>query len=646
MRPLDPRLMRYARSARRHIAIISGLGLLTAALVIAQTLLISGALSPVVAEGAHLKDVLPTIGILCLVIAARAATTALRDAMGHRAAEQAIRELRGAVITRIEDLGPRWRSQHGSDASTLLTRGLSDLAPYFVDFLPQLILVSTVTPLALATILLLDFWSALIAALVIPLIPLFMILVGRFTQDASQAKLASMERLGSQMLDLLVGLPTLRGLGREKGPREHMRRLGADNTRATMATLRVAFLSGGVLEFLATLSVALVAVEIGMRLVTGNVSLFTGLAVIMLAPEVFDPLRQVGAQFHASANGVAAAQAAFEILETPISPADARPASRGPFARGRRTTVQLSPATPAPAQPSPDLSTTLIRCSDLSCTARGTWAPDTLSFDITPGTITALVGHSGAGKTTTVQTLLGLHTPTRGEIALFPHYSPSASSTPGTHAPEGGLSKDAPTSPAGIPISSIERDSYWRNIAWVPQSPTLLPGTLRDNLPQIDDENALREAAEATGFDLVLDTLPLGWETEIGQGGLGLSVGQRQRFALTRTLLDTAPLVILDEPTAHLDAVSEEIVVRALTTLRSRGQTVIVIAHRSAVVEAADQVVTVESRRATPDECGRWPELARIDDMSLPEVTLPGFLDERLLSERTLGAHAQTEDNR
>ena len=184
-------------------------------------------------------------------------------------------------------MGPRWRATNGSEASTLLTRGLSDLSPYFVDYLPQLVLTATVTPLALATILYLDFWSAFIAAIVVPLIPISWRVIGRFTQDASSAKLESMQQLGAQMLDLIAGLPTLRALGREGAPRKHLAALSASNTRATMGTLRVAFLSGAVLEFLSTLCVALVAVEVGMRMVFGNVDLFTGLAVIMLAPEVF-----------------------------------------------------------------------------------------------------------------------------------------------------------------------------------------------------------------------------------------------------------------------------------------------------------------------------------------------------------------------
>jgi len=459
-----------------------------------------------------------------------------------------VTELRGRVIDAAIALGPRWRAMNGAETATLLSTGLEDLRPYFVSFLPQLVLVSTVTPAALGVILLLDFWSALIALLVVPLIPIFMILIGRFTQAASQDKLDSMKRLTAQLLDLMSGLPTLRALGREKGPRAHLRTLGDANTQATMSTLRVAFLSGGVLEFLTTLSVALVAVEVGMRLVFGNISLFHGLAVIMLAPEVFEPLRQVGAQFHASANGVTASRAAFDIIEA----ADdvAHPGS----------------------MLCPDMNSTDIVIDGVGVRARGAWGPAPTDGVIRPGTVTAFAGPSGAGKSTLVACLLADITPDVGQIRLRAQTS----------------------SEEGLPLADVDPDSWRSMLSWVPQSPTLVPGSILDNmggLPLAD----LEQAAQATGFDAVLDTTPDGWNSVIGVGGVGLSVGQRQRLALTRALAAHSQIVILDEPTAHLDAVSEKTVVRAITTMRDEGRTVIVIAHRNAIIEVADAIIDVES---------------------------------------------------
>ena len=581
MKPLDPRLLKYARSARVHIVFTAFLGLLTAALVIVQALLISRAASPVIEGTADLRDVMPTIGLLIGVLAVRAATIGLRETLSQRAAEKAVREMRGAVLDHVEKLGPRWRARHGADVATLATRGLADLEPYFIKYLPQLILAMTVTPLALLTMLLLDFWSALIAAIVIPLIPVFMILIGRFTQESSRRKLASMERLGSQLLDLMAGLPTLRGLGREKGPMAHMKRLGAENTRTTMATLSVAFLSGGVLEFLTTLSVALVAVEVGMRLVGGTVSLTVGLTVIMLAPEVFEPLRQVGAQFHASANGIAAAEAAFDILETPV--------------------------TEHGAHQSPDMSSRDIIIEDLSVAARQVWAPHSLNATIQSGTINTLVGPPGVGKTTTVMALLALEPPTRGRILI-------AQPDTGTDEP--------------VDLADIDPHSWWTQVTWVPQSPTFIPGPIRDVITHDVTDQQRDAASKATGFDAVLDKLPDGWDTQIGYRGVGLSVGQRQRLALTNALLDPAPIVILDEPTAHLDAVSEHVVVRTLEQMKAQGRTVIVIAHRQAVVAAADHVITVSAQAATAQDAEEYPILTQIEQLEDLSVTLPGFLDE------------------
>ena len=553
MRPLDPRLLKYASSARRHIILISILGIVTAVLVIAQTLALSAALSPAVTSGASLTQVRTPLLLLVAIVIARAAVIGVREALGHRAADRTIRELRGRVLTHISNLGPRWRATHGSEASTLLSRGLTDLSPYFVDYLPQLVLTATVTPLALATILFLDFWSAFIAAIVVPLIPIFMALIGRFTQSASSEKLETMQTLGAQMLDLIAGLPTLRALGRESAPRAHLESLSRSNTRATMSTLRIAFLSGAVLEFLSTLCVALVAVEVGFRMVFGHVSLFTGLAVIMLAPEVFEPLRQVGAQFHASANGVAAAERAFEILETPTPSMD----------EDSEDSVQ--------GIQSIDWSSAAFSLRNLSIEARGTWAPAGLNADILPGTLSVLAGPSGSGKTSTIYALMRLLPIQSGQLMV--------------HTCNG----------EEIPLQDIPKEALWKAITWVPQHPSLLPGTLREQLPSSTDEE-LEAAAALCGFTEVLDTLAEGWDTPIGQDGAGLSVGQRQRFALTRALLARTPIVILDEPTAHLDAVSEEIVLKAMEALRKKGRTVIAIAHRQALIDAADQVIRVHSQ--------------------------------------------------
>lgn len=579
VRPFDPRLLKYARSARRPILFTALFGTLTALVVIAQVLLISHSVSPVIEGHAALADVLWLIAILALLTLLRGLLVAARETASQHGADHTIRDLRAEVLNAAQALGPRWRAIHASETTTLLTRGLDDLGPYFVKFLPQLVLTSTATPLALLVMALLDPWSALIAFLVIPLIPIFMILIGRFTQDSSKAKLAAMERLSAQLLDLMAGLPTLRGLGRDKGPRKHLEALGRENTRTTMSTLRVAFLSGAALEFLATLSVALVAVEVGMRLVVGGIDLTSGLAVIMLAPEVFEPLRQVGAQFHASANGVTAAQAAFDIIEAP----------RPNQAEG--------------TLPAPDPRHTAIELKGVSVAARGTWAPYRLNARIEPASFTVLAGRSGSGKTTSVLTVLGLLKATRGSIVLVPEDGPA------------------------LDLHDVDLASWWESITWVPQAPTLVPGTILDNLSRSDVDDSLIDAARATGFLTVVESQTTGWDTMIGVGGVGLSLGQRQRLALTRALLEDAPLVVLDEPTAHLDAVSEDEVIHAIQALRAQGKTLLVIAHRRSLISIADHVINIEAEAASAEELEKYPEL--LGD-TLPEeiidIEMPGVL--------------------
>ena len=581
MKPLDKRLLKYAQAAKRYIVFITIVGTLSAVLVLAQAISISSAISPVISEGQALSESIPWIIALAVIVLIRVALMYLLQSRAHRAANDAIIELRGHVLDHATKLGPRWLARKGTDTVTLVTRGLDDLGPYFVSYLPQLLMTLTVTPITLVVMLYYDFLSAIIAVFTIPLIPIFMILVGKLTSEYSSQKLKTMEKLGSQLLDLIAGLPTLKALGREGAPTKHIHRLGKMHATTTMQTLRVAFLSGAILEFIATLSVALVAVEVGMRLVHGNIGLYAGLIVIMLAPEVYLPLREVGKQFHASANGVASAQAAFEILEEPI-PSDGE-------------------------LPSPDLAHETVRIEDLSVAARGSWAPANLTAEIPCGQITALVGASGAGKTTTVMVLLGLLRPTRGRILIG----------------EDGA----------VDLNDVDLNSWWDQHTWVPQSPAILPGTVRENIlegREVSDAK-LAEAARATGFQEVVDELSNGWDTVIGQGGIGLSVGQRQRLALTKALLKDTPWVILDEPTAHLDAMNEEQVIETMKRLREMGRTVIVIALRHAVVQAADNIIDVEAIAATPSEIEEYPELAETTVEELALVSQPKLLDEEAL---------------
>lgn len=554
MKPLDPRLLRHARAARGYILTTSATGILLTGLVVAQVLLIAHILAPAVDGGPSGPSWL--LPALAAVFAARVLVLIVQESLAHRAAGAVIADLRGQVVDHEVARGPRHLdSARAAETLTLVTRGLDDLAPYFTRYLPQLVLAATLTPVTLTVVLFQDLTSGFILAGAIPMIPVFMWLVGLLTQKFSEKRIAIMDRLGAQLLDLLAGLATLKALGREKGPAARIRLLGEAYTKTTMSTLRVAFLSGAILEFIASLSVALVAVVVGMRLVFGNVDLVVALAVIMLAPEVLMPLRQVGTHFHASTDGMAAADAVFRVLETPTP--------------GRGTTA------------APDLRSTVLRLTGLSVRAPGrdVVAPYDLSGELRPGTVTAVVGPTGSGKSTTALMLLGLLQPDEGEVVLE-------------------------TADGPIRLSEVDLSSYHPQIAWVPQRPTIVPGTVLSNvLGAFEGDGAsaivpaaVEHAARLADFDSVIASLPRGWSTRVGQGGVGLSVGQRQRLALTRALVHGAPLAILDEPSAHLDAASEEVVVNAARHLAESGSTVVVIAHRPAMIGAADHVLTVRSR--------------------------------------------------
>ncbi|MBO3083930.1 thiol reductant ABC exporter subunit CydD [Cellulomonas fengjieae] len=544
MRPLDPRLLRHARAARGYVALTAALGVLTAALVVAQAVLLAHALGDAVTDGVSLTVLGPTVAWLAAVVLARALVTAVQERFAHRAATRTVAELREQVVAHAVALGPRWlASGEGPRVVTLATRGLDALEPYFVRYLPQLVLAATVTPGVLLVVLGLDWISAAILFVVLPLVPIFMVLVGRLTEGRSERGLASMQRLGAQVLDLLAGLPTLRAHGRERGPGARVRSLGDAHRRATMGTLRVAFLSGMVLELLTTLSVALVAVGIGLRLVEGDLDLVTGIAVLVLAPEVFLPLRQVGVQFHAAADGVAAAGQAFEVLETPVPPVGSLPA--------------------------PDLRTATLRLEGVGVRTGGGSTPHALDVVLRPGTVVALTGPSGVGKTTAVEVALGLLRPDVGRASVD-----------------------------GVDLVDLDLQSLWAQVSWLPQRPVLEPGTVAQLVG--GDEPARRAAAALTGLDAVLATLPDGWSTVLGRGGEGLSLGQRQRVALTRTLVESTPLVVLDEPTAHLDAAGEQVVLDTVRALRDAGRTVLLVAHRASLVAAADEVVRVRSAAPVP----------------------------------------------
>ncbi|TRO57964.1 thiol reductant ABC exporter subunit CydD [Streptomyces sp. IB201691-2A2] len=542
MKPIDPRLLRYARATRLFLIAVVGLGVVGAGLVIAQAMLIAEVVVGAFQHELSVAELRTPLLLLAAVAVGRACVSWLTELAAHRASAAVKSELRRRLLERAGALGPGWLSgQRTGSLVALATRGVDALDDYFSRYLPQLGLAVVVPVAVLARIVTEDWVSAAIIVGTLPLIPIFMMLIGWVTQSQMDRQWRLLSRLSGHFLDVVAGLPTLKVFGRAKAQADSIRRITGEYRQATMRTLRIAFISSFALELLATISVALVAVTIGMRLVHGEMALYDGLVVLVLAPEAYLPLRQVGAQYHAAAEGLSAAEEIFSVLETPepTSGTGAVPSSGG--VSFERVTVRYP--------------------------GRSSDAVSDVSFAVEPGETVALVGPSGVGKSTLLNVLLGFVEPTSGRVRV------------------GG---------ADLTETSLEE---WRSqVAWVPQRPHLYAGSVAENVrlarPDADDSSVRRALSDAGALEFV-DALPDGVRTVLGEEGAGLSAGQRQRLALARAFLADRPVLLLDEPTASLDGATEAEVVEAVRRL-AVGRTVLLVVHRPALLDVADRVVRLE----------------------------------------------------
>lgn len=552
MRPFDPRLLRVAAAARFWIAAATATTIATAITTVVIAWALAHIIATVVTGDANNIDSTARIAVIWLTIAfaCRAILTAVQNNIGQRASFEIISDLRQQALHKL--VGSSFDHRY-SGVTPTITSGLDALENYLTRFLPQLLATAIVTPGLLLVIAHYDVLSAIIAAALVPLIPLFMALVGWATQKAAFDKQLAMRRLGDQLLDLVNGLPTLRQLRRATDQKRQVAQSAENLEKTSMSLLRRAFMSSMVLEMVTTLSVAILAVEVGLRLLHGQMELFPALIVLILAPEVYLPLRLVGQQFHASADGTAALANTMEIIELPQRPAGTHPVGK----------------------------VAAIRWADLSVDhGTGNNTPHQLSVVATPGTITAFTGPNGCGKSTAVLAALGLVTASGGRVEL-------QTESGGGH---------------WVNIDDVERRSWHEQVAWVPQQPSVVSGTLLDNLllPNefLPGPQWLEDLAQRCGLADVLEVLPHGWHTRIGRGGFGLSAGQRHRVALARAVarLDAGiSTLIVDEPTAHIDPVTEVVIQDIVQTAAARGITIIVIAHRPTLIDIATQQVNVTS---------------------------------------------------
>ncbi|MFF4399899.1 thiol reductant ABC exporter subunit CydD [Streptomyces sp. NPDC001480] len=567
MKPIDPRLLRYARATRLFLVAVVGLGAIGAGLVIAQAMLIAEVVVGAFQHGRPAAEVSTPLLLLAAVAVGRALVSWLTELAAHRASAAVKSELRGRLLERAAALGPGWLSgQRTGSLVTLATRGVDALDDYFSRYLPQLGLAVVVPVAVLARIVTEDWVSAAIIVGTLPLIPLFMVLIGWATQSRMDRQWRLLSRLSGHFLDVVAGLPTLKVFGRAKAQADSIRRITGEYRQATMRTLRIAFISSFALELLATLSVALVAVTIGMRLVHGDLDLYTGLVILVLAPEAYLPLRQVGAQYHAAAEGLAAAEDIFAVLETPVPatgtgavPSGAGSSGAGSSGAGSSGATGLEVA---------------FEGVTVRYPGRSGDAVTDVSFTVEPGETVALVGPSGAGKSTLLNVLLGFVRPDAGRVRI-----------------------------GGADLAGLDPVQWRSRVAWVPQRPHLYAGTIAENVrlarPDADDDAVRRALRDAGALEFV-DALPEGVETLLGEDGAGLSAGQRQRLALARAFLADRPVLLLDEPTAALDGATEADVVAAVRRL-AVGRTVLLVVHRPALLEMADRVVRLaEAEAPTP----------------------------------------------
>jgi thiol reductant ABC exporter CydD subunit len=534
VKPLDPRLLRQARSTRRYLVAVAILGVASVALVITQAVVLAGAITRVFLGGAGVSDLVAPLALLATVVLARAGLAWVSEIAACRAAAGVKSELRGKLLTHLMRLGPGWlHGERTGEVVTLATRGLDGLDNYFSRYLPQLVLAALVPAAVLAVVFPADLIAGATILVTLPLIPIFMALIGMTTEQLTRRQLGALTRLTHHVLEIVTGLPTLRVFNRAKAQAVAIRDLSNQQRHHGMRALRLAFLSSLALEVLATLSVALVAVGIGLRVVDGTLDLRTALVVLILAPEAYLPLRQVGVHFHASAEGLAASSRVFEILETPVP------------ANGDRTDV------PDPSRVAITFAGVTVHFAD-----RTEPALDGLDLTVRPGEILAVIGPSGCGKSTVANLLLGFVAPTTGQVRI-----------------------------GDVDLADLDLDAWRREVAYVPQRSYLFAGTVAQNIG-LGAADAAPEAIEHASAAAGLSGLPGGLSAPAGL----LSAGQRQRVALARAFLRDAPLVVLDEPTANLDPRTEADIIAAIRRL-AHGRTVVLMAHRPALQAVADRVV-------------------------------------------------------
>lgn len=547
---MEKQILHYCTAARWPLALSVLAGLLALLATVGQMALLSWVVARVFLGHADLQQVGLALAALLLIIGLRAGLVWLREFSARRAGNRVKSEMRRRLFAHLLLLGPLFvRGERSGELVATLNEGCERLETYVARYLPQAVWSLVIPLLLLVIIWPLDHLSAILLLITGPVIPILMIAVGSYSQKHIQRQWTTLARLSAHFLDTIQGLVTLHLFGRSGAQEAHVARLSDEYRRRTLRVLRYAFLSGAVLEFMTMLAIGLIAVFLGVRLINRELPFEQAFLVLLLIPEFYRPLRELGTQYHAGMEGRVAAQRMLEILASVPPVREPREASRSlPAAPLTLTCEQVTYRYPDSERP----------------------ALQQVSFTLPAGSCTALVGRSGAGKSTLVNLLLRFMEVESGAILVN-----------------------------GLPLDRLPADLWREYVALVPQRPYLFSGSVRDNIrlarPGASDEEVERAAELAGAADFIRE-LPAGYNTEVGEQGLRLSAGQLQRLALARAFLKQAPLLILDEPTSSLDPESEALLSEALARLRCQC-TVLVIAHRLNTVATADQVLVLDGGR-------------------------------------------------
>jgi ATP-binding cassette, subfamily C, bacterial CydCD len=570
-RLVDPELAARVPGLRRVAGVALVLGALSAVVVVVQALALAHVVQRSLLQHAPVASVLPALVLVGLSLLVRAALHAAGDLSAHAAADRVVRDLRGELLRHALDLGPGWLAgERSGELSVTATRGLRALHTYYARYLPQAAAAVVIPVLLLVWIAAQDWLSFVVVIALVLAVPLTMLYFGREATRRSRRQWRRLGSLAAHFLQLVEGLPTLRAFGREDQGRREVEAATEGVRTATVRTLRVAFLSALAMDTIAGFGVGLVAMVLGLRLLWGELDLQTAMAVLLVAPEIFIPLRRAGAEFHASTEGQAAAARVLEVLGTvsPTMPSDvgaAHDADPGGPAGPAPATAAAPPARPGGALAVEGLT--------VSYAHRALPALHRVSFQVAPGARLALTGASGAGKSTVLAALLRFVETDGGTIVVD-----------------------------GIAPAAEDTDAWRRHFSWLPQRPHLFQASLTENLrlgAPGATQDELRRAVDAVGLGTLVDGLPDGLATALGHDGLTLSAGERQRVALARALLCPAPVLLLDEPTAALDPPTVARLGPAIEPWLE-GRTVVVAAHAPVLLAHFDAVVTLRAEVPVP----------------------------------------------